>query len=882
MSIVVASRRQLNNGGRKIVKVCSVPKMNMKRKLQGILDCEIEHNRENNHKVLSKKRQCLYRKNVAIEDDSTDEDLELDDDTEDEDYQEKGKRIYRKNVDVCYRTVAEIEDDSTEEHSELDDDTEDEDYQVSRYMKVTAATARKGVKGNNCLTPSLKDNTLKPAARKKKSKGRGRPSVCKESGMNSTCSKLKSSSGSDSRDSSSSLTSCSPASIHSNSTTSCDGNSPAMSTRNTPEKGKKHFTCHQCKKSDRPAVVKCLKCKDKLYCLRCIRQWYPECSEVDIATGCPFCQSICNCNVCLHTSGLIKASKRDIPQQEKIADLKYLVASLVPYVRQIRQEQAHEINTEAKIRGFSLEESDIPETSCYDDERIFCNQCATSIFDIHRSCQSCGYELCLGCSQEIREGNLLGGPEGSLHTYAFKGYDYFHGGDPLPSCSSVDKSHNVHSYTKWASNSDGVIPCPSNDRGGCGNGTLELRRILPKGWWRSLEVKAASLSKDTDLRQRATSEGNSIHNNLYSPSSSDLLEHEAMIHFRQHWANGEPIIVRDCLEQAPGLSWEPMVMWRALCENADNKIKAVDCLTSCEVEVSTREFFKGYKDGISYPNLWPEMLKLKDWPPSDTFENLLPRHCDEFISTLPFQEYTDPRHGILNLGTMLPSTFLKPDLGPKTYIAYGVRQELGRGDSVTRLHCDMSDAVNILMHTGDVSLSKDQISAIDTLKRKHKAQDRRELHCQHIINSDVECDDLDQDSCVTTEGAALWDIFRREDIPKLEAYLRKHSKEFRNTYCCPVEQVVHPIHDQSFYLTREHKQRLKEEYGVEPWSFEQKLGEAVFIPAGCPHQVRNLKSCTKVAVDFVSPENIKECLRLTEEFRKLPKFHKAREDKLEV
>lgn len=42
------------------------------------------------------------------------------------------------------------------------------------------------------------------------------------------------------------------------------------------------------------------------------------------------------------------------------------------------------------------------------------------------------------------------------------------------------------------------------------------------------------------------------------------------------------------------------------------------------------------------------------------------------------------------------------------------------------------------------------------------------------------------------------------------------------------------------------------------------------------------QSCTKVAVDFVSPENIKECLRLTEEFRQLPKNHKAREDKLEA
>jgi len=28
---------------------------------------------------------------------------------------------------------------------------------------------------------------------------------------------------------------------------------------------------------------------------------------------------------------------------------------------------------------------------------------------------------------------------------------------------------------------------------------------------------------------------------------------------------------------------------------------------------------------------------------------------------------------------------------------------------------------------------------------------------------------------------------------------------------------------------------------VEPWTFVQHLGEAVFIPAGCPHQVRNRK-----------------------------------------
>ncbi|KAJ7951310.1 lysine-specific demethylase JMJ25 [Quillaja saponaria] len=131
-------------------------------------------------------------------------------------------------------------------------------------------------------------------------------------------------------------------------------------------------------------------------------------------------------------------------------------------------------------------------------------------------------------------------------------------------------------------------------------------------------------------------------------------------------------------------------------------------------------------------------------------------------------------------------------------------------------------------------------------------------------------------------GGAVWDIFRRQDVPKLIEYLEKHKEEFHHINNLPVNSVIHPIHDQTLFLNEKHKKQLKKEFNLEPWTFEQYLGEAVFIPAGCPHQVRNRKSCIKVALDFVSPENVGECIRLTEEFRLLPKTHRAKEDKLEV
>ena len=105
---------------------------------------------------------------------------------------------------------------------------------------------------------------------------------------------------------------------------------------------------------------------------------------------------------------------------------------------------------------------------------------------------------------------------------------------------------------------------------------------------------------------------------------------------------------------------------------------------------------EGRKGGAQLP-----MYKLKDFPPENAFHDRCLRHFNDFVQMLNsgMPEYMHPTQGALNLATMLPAYTLPPDLGPKGYIACGRETEHeGEGDSVTKLHEDLSDAINIMCH----------------------------------------------------------------------------------------------------------------------------------------------------------------------------------------
>lgn len=160
----------------------------------------------------------------------------------------------------------------------------------------------------------------------------------------------------------------------------------------------------------------------------------------------------------------------------------------------------------------------------------------------------------------------------------------------------------------WRAKSNGSIPCPPN-AGGCGDCLLELRCLFKENFISDLLDKVNSVvNKETEQElggsrcscftesgevnnetsRKSACREDSNDNYIYCPTAREV-QSGALDHFQQHWLNGQPVIVRDVLELTSGLSWEPMVMWRALREKRDKKeherlsVIALDCLTWFEV-----------------------------------------------------------------------------------------------------------------------------------------------------------------------------------------------------------------------------------------------------------------------------------------------------------
>uniref|UniRef100_A0A7N6BIC3 Lysine-specific demethylase n=1 Tax=Anabas testudineus TaxID=64144 RepID=A0A7N6BIC3_ANATE len=340
--------------------------------------------------------------------------------------------------------------------------------------------------------------------------------------------------------------------------------------------------------------------------------------------------------------------------------------------------------------------------------------------------------------------------------------------------------------------------------------------------------------------------------------------------FRECWKQGQPVLVSGIHKRLKSSLWLPEAFSE---EFGDQDVDLVNC-RNCAIisDVKVRDFWDGFQvisKRLQDCDGQPMVLKLKDWPPGEDFRDMMPTRFDDLMENLPLPEYTK-RDGRLNLAARLPNFFVRPDLGPKMYNAYGLISTEDRKVGTTNLHLDVSDAVNVMVYVGIPHGDNNQEEEADISGRKE-------------VMTTIEEGDVDEMTKRRVyEGnekpGALWHIYAAKDAEKIRELLRKVGEEQGQEN--PPDHD--PIHDQSWYLDQVLRRRLYEEYGVQGWSIVQFLGDAVFIPAGAPHQVHNLYSCIKVAEDFVSPEHVRHCFRLTQEFRHLSTTHTNHEDKLQV
>ncbi|WWD01723.1 hypothetical protein V866_008669 [Kwoniella sp. B9012] len=356
--------------------------------------------------------------------------------------------------------------------------------------------------------------------------------------------------------------------------------------------------------------------------------------------------------------------------------------------------------------------------------------------------------------------------------------------------------------------------------------------------------------------------------------------------FDKIWSKGEPIVV-DGVDRKLNLGWGPDDFIERF---GDEACYVVNCQTNVPRPTTVGKFFEKFKDSEGRNK---DILKLKDWPATDDFKNTHPELYNDFCDALPVPDYTR-REGVLNLYSHFPPGPTRPDIGPKMYNAFEAKETTG-GFGSTRLHMDVADAVNLLLYASPRSKPKSKpesktspssddqsIGVVDGKEPREDQEKNKDDPAPQPVQQDENANpDSEKDLAPEPEsdvdpqpGCAVWDLFRAEDADLIRDLL---TEKFGNTHI-----FTDPIHSQLFYLNSDLRKELYETRGVRGWRIYQYPGQAVFIPAGCAHQVCNLADCIKIALDFVSPHNVKRCQQLTQDFRKENFAKSWKEDVLQL
>ncbi|KAI8989369.1 hypothetical protein BDB01DRAFT_756772 [Pilobolus umbonatus] len=307
--------------------------------------------------------------------------------------------------------------------------------------------------------------------------------------------------------------------------------------------------------------------------------------------------------------------------------------------------------------------------------------------------------------------------------------------------------------------------------------------------------------------------------NLTSSSPHDFLVASAatltLTQFQENWKQHKIAVIYNSLAKSK-MEWTPDYLIQ---HYGDESVLITDCHDDTQYRTSLVEYLEAFKDMDKREEFCQGLNSSRileaNWPDMYLFEKICPELYNDFMSTLPAPDYCTA-NGYLNLINRLPEPYLPPDLGPKLMISYGSDGEM---TGKSNLECNVADMTSLMYYT-----------------EPHN-------YC----------------------AASIWYIFPPHTRSELRHFLmKKYEPPYESRY-------QDPIYNQSVYLSDTDLCKLKEATQIEPWIIYQNPGDAIYIPAGSPYQVRNNSSSIKCAYGFISPENLQESELVTEEFRVLQK-----------
>ncbi|CAF1023231.1 unnamed protein product [Adineta ricciae] len=499
--------------------------------------------------------------------------------------------------------------------------------------------------------------------------------------------------------------------------------------------------------------------------------------------------------------------------------------------------------------------------------REVCDECYTTLFNHHYMCKQCGYMTCIECYSQLSQLTIEKRKK-------------------LKRACTHDDSFSLSEFIPWSvmlKLRNGVVDYLSRLKL---DYTLKLYNAAKSehlsAFLKSLKMKRSHDARDVQKKWLSSDCNNDSNIEFYCngrlPVFNEWISENAKQFFRKVWSTSCPVLVKQVHKNLSKTLWQPDAFKEHMIDHRETP-----ALWDCEtlIPILTNEtILTNFWDGFERLNIRlrdeqhndrPRILKLKDWPTKKDFASVFPVLLHDLMNNIPFSEYTKRSYvyngvtyhgGALNIVERLPSCLVKPDLGPKLYIAYSqLTSQATKKAGTTNLHIDVSDAVNVLVYVGIGGQGDDGAD---------KEEEIRQVEAE-ILDSNIDEAQLQRLRNGERPGA-LWHLFRSDDAKKIREYIgRAHRK-------APGSDT---IHDQTAYLEKEDLEKLREWSKVESYPVLQFLGDAVFIPSGAPHQVKNLHSCIKIAEDFVSPENLDRCLITTNEFRNLSETHTNHADILQ-